>query len=104
MTNFYDWKPEYLDSVVGITSAAIGFVIYWFLALSPKIKSNFFAKHKQDDAWIRYVFFQKMMGVVFLGIIPGAIALYLLPYSLADYGMKLGDLQAYFCSKSFSRT
>ncbi len=91
MVFFYDWKPEYLDSVVGITSAAVGFAIYWFLALSPKIKSSYFLKYKQDEAWIRYVFYQKMMGVVFLGIIPAIIALSFLPYSLADYGLKLGD-------------
>ncbi|CAN5494160.1 hypothetical protein BH10BAC1_BH10BAC1_06870 [soil metagenome] len=94
MPNFYDWKPEYLDSVVGIGSAAIGFVIYWFLALSPKIKALYFAKYQGEDAWIRFVFFQKMMGVIFLGIIPGGLALYLLPYSLAEYGMQLGDFSS----------
>lgn len=93
MSNFYDWKPEYLEPVVGIASATVGFIIYWFLALSPKIKAAYFAKHKVEDAWINYVVFQKMIGVLFCGIIPAVIVLYLLPYSLADYGLKPGNLK-----------
>jgi membrane protease YdiL (CAAX protease family) len=91
MNEFYAWKPEYLEPVTGIAASAIGFIIYWFLALSPKIKASFFAKYDAETAWIRFVFFQKMAGVVFCGIVPAITVLCLLPYSLADYGLKPGD-------------
>ena len=91
MNEFYSWKPEYLDSVVGIISVSIGFAVYWFLSISPKIKDRFFAKHPEETAWEKYAVFQKMMGVLFMGVIPGAFALYFLPYTLADYGIKAGN-------------
>lgn len=91
MANFYDWKPEYLNSVVGISVSTIGFIFYWFLALSPKIKAIYFIKFPEESAWVKYVVFQKMMGVLFLGILPGSLALIFLPFSLADFGLKLGN-------------
>ncbi|MCX6297030.1 MAG: hypothetical protein NTX97_13415 [Bacteroidetes bacterium] len=74
--SFYEWKPEYLDSFVGITSVSIGFIIFWFIIVSSKIKSLFFSKYQEEKAWINYVVFQKIMGVLFLGIIPGVLVLF----------------------------
>lgn len=96
MANFYDWKPQYLNAFIGISLSTIGFILYWFFALSPKIKESYFMKFQEETAWINYVVFQKMMGVLFLGILPGSLALFLLPFSLADYELKWGNYSQSF--------
>lgn len=93
MNNFYDWKPEYTNAFVTIISVSIGFATYWFLALSEKIKASFFKKYIEEKAWIRYVVYQKMMGVLFMGFIPGIILLSISDYSLTDLGLNLNNLK-----------
>jgi membrane protease YdiL (CAAX protease family) len=91
MDNFYDWKPQYTNVFVTVISVSIGFATYWFLALSEKIKSLFFKKYDKKNAWVAYVFYQKMMGVVFMGLIPGIILLSISDYTLADLGIRFGN-------------
>ena len=91
MTPNYNWNPEYADATITILSVSIGFAIYWFLSLSEKIKTLFFKKFSTENAWIAYVFFQKMMGVLFLGTIPGIILLLNSNYTLTDLGVATGN-------------
>ena len=71
----YSWNPEDAGVTITILSVSIGFATYWFLASSEKIKSLFFNKYTTQKSWVVYVFFQKMMGVLFMGTIPGIILL-----------------------------
>lgn len=91
MPNFYDWKPEYSDVFITIISVSIGFATYWFLAMSEKIKAQFFKKYDPEKAWVRFVVFQKLIGALFMGVIPGIIVLSVSNYTLADLGWKLGN-------------
>ena len=89
----FNWNPEYADATITILSVSIGFVIYWFLALSEKIKSLFFKKYSTENAWVAYVFFQKMMGVIFLGTIPAIILLLNSKNTFADIGISTANFQ-----------
>lgn len=93
MNNFYDWKPEYTNVFVSVISVSIGFATYWFLSLSEKIKALFFKKFTGDNAWVAYIFYQKMMGVLFMGVIPGIFLLSFSDYTLAGLGMNLGNFK-----------
>ncbi len=90
MNSFYDWKPEHTNAFVTIISVSIGFVAYWFIALNPTLKWMFFKRYRGDNAWIAYVTFQKMMGTLFMGIIPGIILLSTSDYTLPHLGLKAG--------------
>lgn len=91
MNNFYDWKPEHTDAFVTILSVSIGFAAYWFTALNPAIKLEFFKRFTGDNAWMAYISFQKMIGALFIGIIPGIILLSTSNYTLPDLGLKTGS-------------
>lgn len=91
MNNFYDWKPEYMNAFVTILSVSIGFIIYWFLALSPVLKQMFFKRYQGSDAWVTYIAFQKMLGALFMGVIPGLILLGSSDYTLPELGVKIGN-------------
>lgn len=91
MNNFYDWNPEHTNSAVTILSASIGFTIYWFISLSPAIKQIFFKRFQGNNAWIAYIAFQKMIGALFMGVLPGIILMNISDYTLSDLGLKAGN-------------
>jgi membrane protease YdiL (CAAX protease family) len=71
-----------------IVFALVFFIIYWFTAQSGKIKASFYAKHSEDDASVKHIFFTKVFGFVSMGVVPTILCLILIPgISLADYGL-----------------
>lgn len=87
MNNFYDWDPQYSSVVIAIISVSLGFATYWFISISEKIKSQFFKSENGENSWVRYVFFQKMMGVLFMGVVPGFIVLSTSEITLSELGL-----------------
>lgn len=94
MENFYDWKPEYTVPFVAIMSVSIGFAVYWFLSLSKKIERYVFNKYAGDEAWINFVVFQKLCGVLFMGLIPGIFVLLYSDHTLNSLGINLNNFTA----------
>lgn len=84
------WQAGDLNSFYPIIIATIGFTIYWFISKSEKIKSRFYKGNDEDEASIKHILFTKYMGLVWMGIIPIILSLFVLPqYSLADYGLAI---------------
>ena len=83
-----NWQPADIQTFYPIIIALIGFVIYWFISISAKIKSKFYAKFDFDKASEKHILFTKYSGLVWMGIIPIVLSLLILPqYELADYGL-----------------
>ena len=76
-----------LQVVIVLALVIVGFIVFWFTSESRGNKTRFFQKYDEDRAKVRWVFFQKYTGVLFLGILPLIITLLFLPYALADYGL-----------------
>ncbi len=82
-----DFSWNSMNSFLPIIIALLGFIIYWFLAQSTKIKNSFYKKHKPDQASIKHILFTKYTGFIWMGVIPCLICLFLMPeYGLSDYG------------------
>lgn len=82
------WKSGDMNTFFPIIIATIGFIIYWFISKSNKIKSRFYNSNTQDQASIKHILFTKYMGLLWMGVIPLVLALIILPqYHLADYGL-----------------
>lgn len=91
MPDMFEWNPAYSNAFIAIVYTAIGFAAYWFIAESNSIKKNFFNNGNDEQNQVRYVVFQKLVGVLFLGIIPAVYFLSSTEYSLAKLGLQLGD-------------
>lgn len=81
------WQANDLISFLPIVVSLVFFVIYWFTAQSPKVKKHFFDKYEFDEAAYKHIFFTKIFGFVFMGIIPVAICLAFLDIPFAKYGL-----------------
>lgn len=89
MILFYEWDPAHYESVLSIGLAGVCFSIYWFVTINPKIKIWFFTNHQVEKAWINFVVFQKLTGVLFLGVIPLIVVLTTTDYSASELGINL---------------
>lgn len=82
------WQSGDMNSFYPIIIATIGFIVYWFISKSDKIKNKFQASNSVDEASVKHILFTKYMGLLWMGIIPLALSLFMLPqYGLADYGL-----------------
>lgn len=93
MNSLYEWSPAQYEPVVAVMLTAAGFSLYWFIAMSQVIKSRFFAKAPVEKAWMNYVVFQKLTGVLFLGVIPAIVIFTTTGYSASDLGLNLDGLE-----------
>ena len=84
------WKSSNLEPFLAINIALIGFVIYWFINISDKIKTKFYSKYEHDLASEKHILFTKFQGFLWMGIFPLIICLIVIPkYSLSDYGLTI---------------
>ena len=86
------WHSEYLESVVSISIVAFGFISYFFISNSKKLHTSFIKKFGEERTLILWIVFQRLTGVVFLGLIPAIIVLSVFPLSFADFGISLKNL------------
>ncbi|HOO98609.1 MAG TPA: type II CAAX endopeptidase family protein [Bacteroidales bacterium] len=76
------------ETIIPLALATSGFIIYWFTALSGKIKDRFYARYENDRASVNYFIFTRIFGFMFLGAIPITICLATLKdYPLSYYGL-----------------
>ncbi len=93
MNETYSWNPQHVAATLTILSVSIGFAVYWFLAMNEKLKSLFFKRYSSEKAWVTYVLFQKMMGVIFMGTIPCIVLISNSDYTLTDVGLNLKNFK-----------
>lgn len=91
MLKFYEWKPEYTEPFLAILTASIGFATYWFISINIKIKNWYFKNYSSEIGQIRYVVFQKVIGFLFMGVIPGFIIVGYSDYSLHALGLNIDN-------------
>ncbi|MEN9702119.1 MAG: hypothetical protein RIR55_1461 [Bacteroidota bacterium] len=86
----FDAKPTLQGGILPIYLALTGFVIFWFISKSEKIKTGYFKRHDHDTAWLRFIYMTKWVGFFSMGLIPLLILLVVEPkHSLAYYGINL---------------
>jgi membrane protease YdiL (CAAX protease family) len=83
----FDWNPTQAQAVISITLLTVGFVTFWFLSESTKIHHRIKKIWKEPASSVVQVVYQKLIGVLLLGIIPFLFALAFFPYEITEYGL-----------------
>ncbi len=94
MNIFLKWDSQYFDVCLAILVCAIGFIAFWFISIDSKIKAWFFNKYSGDRACQYYISFKRLVGMIFMGILPGILIMYFTNYSLAALGLRVGNLES----------
>ncbi len=84
----FEQKPSLVDGIAPIYLALIGFVLFWFISKSQKVKARYFLKYDHDTAWVNFIFMTKWVGFITMGLLPMIYLLITVPErSPAFYGL-----------------
>jgi membrane protease YdiL (CAAX protease family) len=85
-------KTEWLLLTSAIAVATVGFLGYYYLSTSGKVKSLL----KTENGKPIYVLYQRLLGVVIFGFLPLAVILISGTKNLSDFGVVRPDSESYF--------
>lgn len=81
-------KPTLTGGILPIYLALIGFVIFWFVSKSEKVKARYFERYDHDTAWLRFIYMTKWLGFMSMGMLPFLVLYCVDPTKgLAYYGV-----------------
>lgn len=83
------WQSGNLEILMAIGLTTLGFIIYWFLALSGSVKKLLQKKYGEEKSLITWVIYQKQTGLIFLGILPAIACFMVFDHSWSYYGVSL---------------
>jgi membrane protease YdiL (CAAX protease family) len=86
-------EKEHGEIVLILFLLTAGFVIYHFSSHSDRIRKAFIRKLGEAKTLIYWIFFQKIIGFVFLGLIPGIVIITATGRNLTDYGLSLTNVR-----------
>lgn len=84
----FDQIPSLAGGIAPIYLALFGFVCFWFISKSERIKAYYFKKYPHDTAWLRFIYMTKWVGFLTMGLLPLIVLIVLNPTrGLAYYGL-----------------
>ncbi len=84
----FDQKPSLSGGIAPIYLALIGFVVFWFVSKSNRVKTHYFQKFPTNTAWLRFIYMTKWVGFLSMGLFPLLYLLITQPQrGLAYYGL-----------------
>jgi len=89
MDSSLSWTPEFLEPILALAISSIGFILYYFISQSKKINALFEKRWGLEVAKIRSIYFQRMCGVLFFGIVPVLVIWWILELPLENFGVAL---------------
>lgn len=84
----FSMTKDDLATLLPVSLATITFIIYWFTAMSPKIKGRFLKNNDPDTSSVKSFLFNKAFGFFIMGVVPLVTCLIVFKGStLASYGL-----------------
>jgi uncharacterized protein len=84
------WKTEEAEFFFCMLMVAFGFMGYYFISKSEKLKKNFQNYFGEEKTKVTWVLFERLLGVFFYGILPLILILILDNNCLCQYGLSHG--------------
>ena len=81
------WNPSYLEPILAISLVTVGFAIYHFVSISPKIKHRFATKYGEVRGNTKAQWSFRYLGAMTIGIVPAIVMMIALGKNPEDYGL-----------------
>ena len=88
----FEWKSSDNQFFIAILVVAAGFMAYYFISKSEKIKNKFIKKFGAEKTLVRWVVFERLLGVLFFGIIPLISISIIFRDNIKNYGISSSNL------------
>ena len=87
MITFPPLQSEDTILIASIALVTLGYLLYWYISYSPKLLERIRDNSEKAPFTLKKVLFQRLIGILFLGIIPGFIVLKFFPFNLSSLGV-----------------
>ena len=87
MSTFHPPQSRELIVIIPILLATLGYLAYWYISFSPIILKLINRKIGMLEDAAKKILFQRLIGILFLGIVPAFITIKFLPFSLQNLGV-----------------
>jgi membrane protease YdiL (CAAX protease family) len=89
----FEQTPSLKGGIAPIYLTLFGFILFWFVSKSDKLKQRYFEKYQDNEAWLQFIFMTKWWGLFTMGLLPLIILKFLEPQrALSYYGLNFrGD-------------
>ena len=85
------WSAGYRDVVVALATFTGGYFLYWFVANSSRLQKACDRAYSGERAQAMYILFQRVVGIVFLGIPAVLVTIILRSFRFQDFGVTTID-------------
>ena len=82
------WSAQYRDVVVALATFTGGYFLYWFIANSARLRRFCDKRYAGERAQAMYILFQRIVGIVFLGIPVILVTIILPAFGFTDFGVR----------------
>ena len=87
MNAIFEWDSGFFPSVVTLSLFIVCYFSYWFISQSARLEAFCRRTFKGEDAQANYILLQRVVGIIFLGVVPVIALTAVLGESLGDYGI-----------------
>lgn len=92
MDHTLGWKPDDTEIFLTILVVTASFMAYFFMAKSEKMKDGFISKFGTEKTKVQWVLFERLIGVLFFGIIPLLTVYFIYDDGIQSYGISSTNL------------
>ena len=85
------WSAGYRDVVVALATFTGGYFLYWFISNSSRLRTACDKAYSGERAQAMYILFQRVVGIVFLGIPAVLVTIILRSFRFRDFGLTTID-------------
>ena len=86
----FSWQKTDIQIILPLMISLLGFILFWFISKSEKLKARFYKTNEYDLACIKHITFNRIIGFIAMGVLPTVICFVFIPaYSFSDYGLAI---------------
>jgi membrane protease YdiL (CAAX protease family) len=88
------WSASYRDAVVALATFTGGYFLYWFISNSSRLRKACDTAYSGERAQAMYILYQRIVGIVFLGLPAALVTIILRSFRFRDLGLTTIDSPA----------
>ncbi|GHE52111.1 CPBP family intramembrane glutamic endopeptidase [Roseivirga thermotolerans] len=85
--NIPAWNPQYLEPILAFVLVTIGFSLYHFVSISPKIKNKYQGRFGAERGNTKFLWMTRYLGAMSIGVVPAIIMMMVMGKTPEDYGV-----------------
>jgi membrane protease YdiL (CAAX protease family) len=94
MEHSFNWKPGDIQFITCMICIALGYMSYYFITKSGSLEKAFIKRFGEEASKVNWIVFQRLTGVLFFGLVPLIMIIFIIKVGLFQYGFSSGNFKS----------